>query len=93
VAACVDRVQATAVGGHLNVAGAFEAASLGNIVAAGNAAIPPEPAPTNGPPAAQALTPARTRSQNIIKKKHKRKRHHRKGKRRRRRRMMRVREK
>ncbi len=33
----------TAVAGHLNVAGAFEAAGLGGVVAAGNAAIPPEP--------------------------------------------------
>ncbi len=35
----------TAVAGHLNVAGAFEAAGLGSVVAAGNAAIPPEPTP------------------------------------------------
>jgi hypothetical protein len=35
----------TAIAGHLNVAAAFEAAGLGSVVAAGNAAIPPEPTP------------------------------------------------
>jgi len=47
-------------GGHLNVAGAFEAAGLGSIVAAGNAAIPAESS-TSGPPAplATPLSPPR----------------------------------
>jgi hypothetical protein len=40
----------TAVDGHLDVAGAFEAAGLGSVVAAGNAAIPPEPSPAIVPP-------------------------------------------
>jgi hypothetical protein len=44
----------TAVAGHLNVAGAFEAAGLGSVVAAGNAAIPPEPS------AAKPATPSKT---------------------------------
>jgi Subtilase family len=43
-------------GGHLNVAGAFEAAGLGSIVAAGNAAIPPESS-TSGPPKGPLATP------------------------------------
>jgi hypothetical protein len=43
----------TAVDRHLDVAGAFEAAGLGSVVAAGNAAIPPEPQPAITPP----LTP------------------------------------
>ena len=37
----------TAVNGHLNVAGAFEAAGLGTIVSRGNTGIPPEPTPAN----------------------------------------------
>ena len=46
----------TAVAGHLNVAGAFEAAGLGSVVAAGNAAIPPEPTPpASGVPSARAM--------------------------------------
>jgi Subtilase family len=47
----------TAVAGHLNVAAAFEAAGLGSIVAAGNAAIPPEPTP---PASGAASAPAAT---------------------------------
>ena len=43
VAQAENLLVTTAVGGHMNVAGAFEAAGLGSIVAAGNAAVPPEP--------------------------------------------------
>jgi hypothetical protein len=46
VAQAENLLVTTAVAGHLNVAGAFEAAGLGSVVAAGNAAIPPEPSPT-----------------------------------------------
>lgn len=47
----------TAVAGHLNVAGAFEAAGLGSIVAAGNAAIPQEPqSPPTGNVAGTTVT-------------------------------------
>jgi hypothetical protein len=50
----------TAVAGHLDVAGAFEAAGLGSVVAAGNAAIPPEPAP-----AVTMLPPPVTKSAGV----------------------------
>jgi hypothetical protein len=45
VAQAENLLVTTAVAGHLNVAGAFEAAGLGSVIAAGNAAIPPEPTP------------------------------------------------
>ena len=48
----------TALHGHLDATAAFEAAGLGAIVAAGNAAIP-KPPPPSGPPAA-APPPAPT---------------------------------
>lgn len=47
VAQAENLLVTTATTGHLNVAGAFEAAGLGSIVAVGNAAIPPEPSLTN----------------------------------------------
>jgi len=68
VAQAENLLVTTAVSGHLNVAGAFEAAGLGSVVAAGNAAIPPEPAPASG------VTPARATHQSS----HKTKRHHKK---------------
>ncbi len=54
VAQAENLLVTTAVSGHLNVAGAFEAAGLGSVVAAGNAAIPPEPS------AAGPATPSKT---------------------------------
>jgi hypothetical protein len=45
VAQAEDLLITTAASGHLNVAGAFEAAGLGDLVAAGNAAIPGEASP------------------------------------------------
>jgi hypothetical protein len=47
VAQAENLLVTTAAAGHLNVAGAFEAAGLGSIVAAGNAAIPAEPTAAN----------------------------------------------
>ncbi len=43
--------------GHLNVAGAFEAAGLGQVVAAGNAAIPAEVSASTPPPGTGQGTP------------------------------------
>jgi hypothetical protein len=73
----------TAVSGHLNVAGAFEAAGLGSVVAAGNAAIPPEP--TAAPPASPSKTSIPQRKVRRVKKhgkgkKHKRRENKRRGK-------------
>ncbi len=50
VAEAENLLVTTAVDGHLDIAGAFEAAGLGSVVAAGNAAIPPEPSPNVVPP-------------------------------------------
>ncbi len=61
----------TAVAGHLNVAAAFEAAGLGSVVAAGNAAIPPEPS------AAKPVTPGKT-STPKRKARHAKTKHHKK---------------
>jgi len=64
----------TAVAGHLNVAGAFEAAGLGSVVAAGNAAIPPEPSATSpGTSSRTSIPPRKVRHEKI--------KHHRKKKR------------
>lgn len=60
VAQAENLLVTTAVAGHLNVAGAFEAAGLGSVVAAGNAAIPPEPPAVNPPPPSKAKAPHRT---------------------------------
>jgi hypothetical protein len=46
----------TETSGHLNVAGAFEAAGLGQVVAAGNAAIPAQAPASASPPAPGPLT-------------------------------------
>jgi hypothetical protein len=75
VAQAENLLVTTAVGGHLNVAGAFEAASLGPIVAAGNAAIPPEPAPPEAAtsPRAAHRRPHNTKGHNTKKKKKKKK--------------------
>jgi Subtilase family len=65
VAQAENLLVTTAVSGHLNVAGAFEAAGLGSIVAAGNAAIPPELSPSTSPviaPAAKGVPAASIRS-------------------------------
>ena len=62
----------TAVNGHLNVAGAFEAAGLANVVAAGNAAIPPEPSPASPAPPAHVTRPSLHKTTKHHKKKHKR---------------------
>lgn len=75
----------TAVSGHLNVAGAFEAAGLGSVVAAGNAAIPPEPAPTSGVTPARATHPSSHKTKRHHKKRRKRKHRHEKRKRKRKR--------
>ena len=72
----------TAVSGHLNVAGAFEAAGLGSVVAAGNAAIPPEPAPTSGVTPARVTHPSTHKAKKHHKKKHKRRKGKRRGRRR-----------
>jgi hypothetical protein len=79
VAQAENLLVTTAVNGHLNVAGAFEAAGLGSVVVAGNAAIPPEPTP------ASAVAPARVTHLSPTKKAkkhHKKKRKRRKDKRR-----------
>ena len=55
----------TATDGNLNVAAAFEADALGNIVAAGNANVPkpaaPAPVPTTSTPATQPKGPGAVR--------------------------------
>ncbi len=79
VAQAENLLVTTAVSGHLNVAGAFEAAGLGSVVAAGNAAIPPEPAP------ASRVTPARATHQTKRHHKKRRKKKHQKGKKKRKR--------
>lgn len=57
----------TAVNRHLDVAGAFEAAGLGSVVAAGNAAIPPEPQPatTRFPTSPPSRKAARVPAANV----------------------------
>jgi hypothetical protein len=70
VAQAENLLVTTAVSGHLDVAGAFEAAGLGTVVAAGNAAIPPEPAPAGGGASAHITRPNT----------HKVKKHHKKHK-------------
>ena len=82
VAQAENLLVTTAVSGHLNVAGAFEAAGLGSVVAAGNAAIPPEPAPASTVSTAHGTRPSTHKATKHHKKKHKR----RKSKRRHRRR-------
>ena len=72
----------TAVSGHLNVAGAFEAAGLGSVVAAGNAAIPPEPAPAGGVPPAHVTRPSAHKTTKHHKKQHKRRKSKRRDRRR-----------
>jgi Subtilase family len=85
VAQAENLLVTTAVSGHLNVAGAFEAAGLGSVVAAGNAAIPPEPAPAGRVP------PARVTHRNIHNAKRHGKKRHGKKKRKKRKRRKRVR--
>lgn len=75
----------TAVSGHLNVAGAFEAAGLGSVVAAGNAAIPPEPAPASGVPPAHVTHPSSHKTKSHHRKRRKRRHKKEKGKRKRKR--------
>ncbi len=79
VAQAENLLVTTAAVGHLNVAGAFEAAGLGSIVAAGNAAIPPEPTAT--PPAVPSKTSTHQRKVRRVKerKKHKRRENKRRG--------------
>jgi hypothetical protein len=74
----------TGVGGHLNVAGAFEAAGLGSVVAAGNAAIPPEPAPASGATPAHVTHPSPHKTKHHHKK-HRKRKHKKKVKRKRKR--------
>lgn len=57
VAQAENLLVTTAHSGHLDVAGAFEAAGLGGVVAAGNAAIPPETTASAPPPGAGPGTP------------------------------------
>jgi hypothetical protein len=76
VAQAENLLVTTAVSGHLNVAGAFEAAGLGSVVAAGNAAIPPEPS------AAGPATPSKTGTPKQKVHRAKTKHHKKKGKRR-----------
>jgi hypothetical protein len=84
VAQAENLLVTTAVGGHLNVAGAFEAAGLGSVVAAGNAAIPPEPTATAPATPSKTSIPQRKVRRRVKKhskgKKHKRREHKRRGK-------------
>ena len=57
VAQAENLLVTTAAVGHLNVAGAFEAAGLGSIVAAGNAAIPPPRLPRPDDPGRARRSP------------------------------------
>jgi hypothetical protein len=82
VAQAENLLVTTAVSGHLNVAGAFEAAGLGSVVAAGNAAIPPEPAPASGVTPAHVTRPSTHKPKKHHKKKHKRRKGKRRGRRR-----------
>ncbi len=81
VAQAENLLVTTAVAGHLNVAGAFEAAGLGSVVAAGNAAIPPEPHAVNPRAPSKAKVPHRTahRVRHHGKKKKKKKKRRNKG--------------
>jgi hypothetical protein len=84
VAQAENLLVTTAVSGHMNVAGAFEAAGLGSVVAAGNAAIPPEPPPASGATPAHVTHPSSHKAKNHHKKRGKRK-HKKKEKRKRKR--------
>ncbi len=75
----------TAVSGHLNVAGAFEAAGLGSVVAAGNAAIPSEPAPASGVAPVRGARPSSHKTKRHHRKRRKRKHRHEKRRRKRKR--------
>jgi hypothetical protein len=82
VAQAENLLVTSAVNGHLNVAGAFEAAGLGSVVAAGNAAIPPEPTPASTLAPARITHPSPTKAKRHHKKKHKRRKHKRRDQRR-----------